>query len=319
MRCLLPISLLALILASGPLFSQTLSDPARAVSGLPAAAPSSDLLADTVTDDPGLDNPGVEAPTSAADSDIGLQLILRNNEKKRHFRASVDTSAFWTDNAANVSAGEQEDWFAVGGVNVTWQQRVKGRFIADAQLGVHAFRYDQLQVLDYEYWDGNVGLIVQMPELWDTLLFAQYGYQRVTQDFDAAALYEAHSARLGLFRAFTINRLNSVFITVQSQLALAAEPETLERHEHSASLGYTLRLSRTLNLQASYRLVYYDYFNLEGRQDWYQNAGLALTYRPKEWLELGLSYNYTVNRSNYDAFSFNSQLAGPSLAARIRF
>jgi hypothetical protein len=70
---------------------------------------------------------------------------------------------------------------------------------------------------------------------------------------------------------------------------------------------------------ASYRLVYYDYFNLEGRQDWYQNAGLALTYKPKEWLELGLSYNYTVNRSNYDAFSFNSQLAGPSLAARIRF
>ncbi|MBL9116131.1 MAG: hypothetical protein JNJ83_14080 [Verrucomicrobiaceae bacterium] len=282
-------------------------------------AAASLLSSDTKDDLTGLDNLGVEAPSSAADDDIGLQLILRKHEKSRHFRATAHTSGFWTSNAANVNAGAVEDYFMVGGVNLAWQQRLKGRFIGDVQAGLSSFRYDKLDILNYEYWEGTAGLIIQMPELWDTLLYVQYGYQRITQDLDSDALYESHSARLGAYRAFTINRLNSIHVSLQSQLSFAAEPEFLQRHEHWAQLGYSLRLSRTLALLTTYRTVFYDYFNFEGRQDWYHNAGVALNWRPKEWLEMSAGYNFTFNSSNVDVFDYETHLAGPSIALRVRF
>jgi hypothetical protein len=36
-------------------------------------------------------------------------------------------------------------------------------------------------------------------------------------------------------------------------------------------------------------------------------------------LELGLSYNFTVNRSSRDQFSYESQLAGPALTLKAKF
>jgi hypothetical protein len=42
-------------------------------------------------------------------------------------------------------------------------------------------------------------------------------------------------------------------------------------------------------------------------------------WRPCENFEASLGYYFTVNESNIELFSYESQLAGPALAVRFKF
>jgi hypothetical protein len=231
----------------------------------------------------------------------------------------LDSSVFWTDNAANVSAGEIDDWFYVGGVNASWQQRIKGRFYGDVYLGQHWYAYDELSELDYENGEASAGLLVLAPELANSIFHLHYYYQRITQGLDESPIYETHNIRVGGQKTFLIDRLNSVNLSLMSSFSLDADPNVLRRHEHSLHLGYNFKITRELLLSLSYRLVYYDYFNLQDREDWYQNFGAYVTWRPKKYMELSAGYNFTLNKSNLEAFEYESQLAGPSIVLKYQF
>ncbi len=305
---------------AGETQAQTIIDPARAATATQTDAATQGLLRDqqSATSE-GLDMEAAFAPISPGDEDIGQQLILKRNEKTYPFAAWLDSSAFWTDNAANVNKGNIEDWFYVGGVNLGWQQRLGGRFYGDVYAGQHFFRYDELSELDYESGEASVGTLVVLPELANSIFHLHYYYQRITQDIDDDAIYQTHNLRAGIQKTFLINRLNSINVNVQSSFALDTDPEILQRHEHSLLLGYNLKIKRDLIFGLSYRLAYYDYFNLENRHDWYHNFGASLTWRPKEYLEFSAGYNFTLNESNYDVFSYESHLAGPTVAVKVKF
>jgi hypothetical protein len=98
-----------------------------------------------------------------------------------------------------------------------------------------------------------------------------------------------------------------------------AEPDILRRHEHSLHAGYNLKITRELLFSLTYGLIYYDYFNLENREDWYQNFGAFVTWRPRKYMELSAGYNFTLNKSNIDAFEYEAQLAGPSIVLKYQF
>src|SRR4051812_27185829 len=120
------------------LHAQTQLDPARAATATQSAET---LLRDQQrASSGGLDMEAAFAPASPGDQDIGQQLILKRNEKSFPFAAWLDSSVYWTDNAANVHEGNTDDWFYVGGVNLAWQQRLKGRFYGDVYAGQHWYR-----------------------------------------------------------------------------------------------------------------------------------------------------------------------------------
>ncbi|OAI56213.1 hypothetical protein AYO49_01000 [Verrucomicrobiaceae bacterium SCGC AG-212-N21] len=299
---------------------QTRLDPARAATATqPDAAAQSIIRAQEEASSGGLDMENVFAPVSPGDEDIGQQLILKRNEKNQPFSVWLDSSIYWTDNAANVHEGEIDDWFYVGGVNVAWQQRLHSRFYADVYAGQHWYRYDELSELDYESGEASAGLLVVLPELGNSIFHAHYYYQRITQDIGDDPIYETHNIRVGLQKTFLINRLNSINASYMSSFALETDPEVLQRHEHSLLLGYNFKIKRDWILNLSYRLAYYDYFNLENRHDWYHNLGAALLWRPSEHFEASLGYYFTLNESNFDIFSYESHLAGPALAVRYKF
>jgi hypothetical protein len=311
---------LALILAP-VLQAQTQIDPARAAAATPQDAATQMALRDQeVGASAGLDMENVFAPLSPGDDDIGQQLILKRNEKTTPFAAWLDSSIYWTDNAANVNQGNIEDWFFVGGVNVAWQQRLAGRFYGDVYAGQHWYRYDQLGELDYESGEAAIGTLVVLPELANSIFHVHYYYQRITQGgLDESPIYETHNLRVGLQKTFLINRLNSVSASVMSSFALDTDPNILRRHEHSLFLAYNFKIKRDWIFSLSYRLAFYDYFNLEDRQDWYHNFGAALTWRPCENCDIVLGYYFTLNESNFEVFSYESHLAGPTLAVRYKF
>lgn len=308
------------MMVAAPVSAQTILDPARAAAATPSEAANQALIRQQQeASSAGLDTENDYAPASPGDSDIGVQLILKRYEKSEPFAAWLDSSAFWTDNAANVSVGNTEDWFYVGGVNLAWQQRLKGRFYGDVYAGQHFYRYDELDDLDYENGEASAGILVLAPELANSIFHVHYYYQRITQDIDEDPIYQTHNIRVGANKTFLINRLNSVNLGLMSSFALDAEPEVLRRHEHSLALGYNLKITRELLFSLNYRLIYYDYFKLEDRHDWYHNLGAYLAWNPAKWLELSAGYNFTINRSNFEAFDYDSQLAGPSIVLKARF
>lgn len=299
--------------------AQTILDPARA-----AAPTQRDVIADAAVRAqkaaaPGLGQDVNFMTDSSGESDIGQQVILKREEENDPFMVWLDSSGFWTDNAANVNEGNIEDFFLVTGVNIAWQQALGGRCYGDAYVAQHWYRYDELRALDYESGEASAGILIALPELANSILHVHYYYQRVTQDITEDSIYETHNIRVGLNKKFTIDRLSSISTALLSSFAISADPKELQRHEHSFSAGYSLKLSSHWNLALFYRLAYYDYINLDGRHDWYHNFGTALTWRPCENFELSLGYNFSLNESNFDVFSYQAHLAGPSVIVSYKF
>lgn len=311
--------LATLLLTTAEMRAQTVLDPARA-----AAPTQRDVIAESAlraqqAAAPGLGQDVNFMTDSSGESDIGQQLILKREEDTDPFMVWLDSSGFWTDNAANVNEGNIEDFFLVAGVNIAWQQALGGRFYADVYVAQHWYRYDELRALDYESGEASAGILIALPELANSILHVHYYYQRVTQNITEDAIYETHNVRVGLNKKFVINRLSSVSTALLSSFAISADPKELQRHEHSFSTGYSLKVSSHWTLALFYRLAYYDYINLDGRYDWYHNFGTALTWRPCENFEVSLGYNFSLNESNYDVFSYQAHLAGPSVVASYKF
>ena len=309
--------LLGIILASFAAQAQTRIDPSRAAEsvnlpgGLRREAP---IPAGST-----LGEGGSLAPSTPGDQDIGEQVLLQSNERYKAFSFWLDSAAFWTDNAANVNQGEQEDWFYVGGLTLAWQPPITDRIFFDSYVDQHWYRYDELDELDYEVGEAGAGVIVSMPELWNSVWHVRYYYERITQDIGDDPVYETHSLHFGGQKSISINPYNRVDLALMGSVALDTEPSILARHEYSLATGWNLKITRKLALTLSYRLSYYDYFNLDGRQDWYHNFGVTLAYHPTPWCELAAAYNYSLNESNLDAFDYQAHLAGPSVRVTIKF
>lgn len=300
---------------------QTLVDPARAADAL-SRQPAGDHLSTFAEEaiSASLEDENFFAPTTPGDSDIGHQLILKRHEKVQPFSLWLNTNAYWTDNAANTTTRELEDWFFTASITAAWQQRLgSSRFYGDIYASQQWYLYDELSELDYEFGEAGIGTLVLLPELFNSVFHVHYVYQRITQGLDDSALYQSHNVRLGLQKTFLINHLNSAHLALSSVLALDTEPDILQRHEYAAHAGYSFKVTRSFILSLNYRVTYFDYFNLQNRQDWYQNAGASLTWTPVKNLDVILSYNFALNDSNYDVFDYETNLAGPGLSVKFKF
>ena len=297
--------------------AQTRIDPARAADSviLPgglrreAPLPAGESLGEDVS----------LAPSTPGDQDIGQQVLLERQERYKAFTVWLDSAAFWTDNAANLNFGGQDDWFYVGGATIAWQPKLTDRIYLDTYLDQHIYRYSRFDVLNYEAGEAGAGVILPIPELWNSVWHVRYYYERITQDIDDDPVYQTHSLHFGAQKSIPINWRNRVDLALLGSVALDTEPAVLARHEYALLTGWNFKITRELALALSYRLAYYDYYNLAGRHDWYHNFGVALTYQPTSWCELAASYNFTLNESNLDAFDYEAHLAGPSVRVTIRF
>ncbi len=303
--------LLSALLASS-LQGQTQLDPARAATASGTIAQSAGDQTDNLEDENTFSRP------SSGDSDLGQQLLLKPRVSSNPFKVSVDASYYWTDNAANQATNKAQDYFLTTGVNLGWQKNLQGRYYGDAYLGQHWFRYDSLHELNYENAEASLGVLAILPELKNSILHLHYYYQRITREF-GSPIYEAHNIRMGLQKTFLIDRMNSINAGWVSSFGVSASPERLQRHEHALQLGHNLKLSSHWTLSTNYRLAYYDYFNFNGRADWYQITGTSLTYKACKNFDVSAGYYFSINQSNNSFFDYQSQLGGLSLTAKVQF
>ncbi len=283
-----------------------------------AVAPRS---APTLEDSAGLSNRSITddtafAPTSPGDDDIGQQLILKQVPKSEPFRFTADGFMFYTDNAAHTSTGELSDSFYGWRAAAAYQPKLGNKLFADIGVSEDWFRYNELEALNFESLEVNASLLYAVPKLADSLIFAGYQYNRITQDFEP--LLNSHSIRAGIQKLVLIDRRNSINLGLMGDWDIDVDVAAIKRNEYSADVGWRYKLMQDLQLSLGYRYTYFDYSELD-RSDNFHSIAFGVSYVPWKWCEIYLSATYSFNNSDYDVYDYEAANLGGGLGVRIKF
>lgn len=296
-------------------FAQT--DPSRLNEGItrpgmPDASEVNELSA------LGLDEQNAFAPETPGDSDIGQQLILKETPKNRWLRGYADIFGYWTDNAANASEAEEDDWFWGARIGLGAQPRLANRLFADVDIHQQLFRYDKLDVLDYESMDASGALIYVEPKLANSLFFVQYNYNRITNDEFSEDLLNSHSIKAGVQKSFLLDRRNSIGVTLLGDWDVETDVAELDRNEYVADLSWRFKIMRDLVFGLSYRYSWLDYQQVD-REDSLHIGAASLTWSPLKWMDIYASASLNLNESDADVFDYQSNNLGGGLGVKVRF
>lgn len=266
----------------------------------------------------GLDEQNAFAPPSPGDSDIGQQLILKETPKSRPFRAYADTFGYWTNNAANTSVGELDDWFWGARVGVGWQPRIAKKLFLDLDVHQQMFRYDRYGALDFESLDVDAGLVYVEPRLANTIFFTQFNFNRITNDDFGEALMNSVSVRAGAQKTFIIDRRNSLQLSVMGDWDISNDLDELRRHEYIGDVTWRFKIMRDLVFAVNYRYTWFNYLDVD-RGDSLNIVGATLTWSPRKWLDLYAISSFSFNNSSIDAFDYETASLGGGLGVKIKF
>jgi hypothetical protein len=292
-------------------------DPTRLNEGI--IRPSSPTLADQQNMTAlGLEDQNTFAPASPGDDDLGQQLILKETPKERWLRAQADFFGFWTDNAANASEGEEEDYFWGGRVSLGAQPRITNLLYADADVTQNVYRYDEYDGLDFESLEASVGLLYVIPKLMNSIVFVQGHFNRITNDDFSNDLVNSWSIRAGIQKTFLFDRRNSLHVNLMGDWDIDTDFDQLFRHEYIGDLGYRFKIMRDLVFGVSYRFTYFDYQDVD-RSDVLNLVGASLTWSPWKWMDVYASGNWSINDSDADVFDYETANVGGGVGVRVRF
>jgi hypothetical protein len=292
-------------------------DPTRLGEGVrPLAVPS--LLDPQNPGALGLEDDNAFAPASPGDDDIGQQLILKDSARERWLSAQLDTFAYWTDNPANLSQGGEDDVFWGTQISLGVQPRLRNRLYADAAISQQIYRYDEFDVLDYEFFEASLGLIHLEPRLWNAILFAQGRYGHMTNDDFGQDVLNSFSLRAGIQKTVLFDRRNSLQLSLMGDWDLDTDVDQLDRSEYIADVSYRYKIMRDLIFSASCRFTWFDYQKVD-RSDALNLMGANLTWSPRKWLDVYVACTFSINESNVNVFDYEAANVGGGAGVRIRF
>ena len=315
-----PVFLLWSLAVALPIASLTAQviDPSRRQEATLSRTPGPSLADSAALDQRTLEEENAFAPSSLGDDDIGQQLILKEVPKDQFFRAFADSFGLWTNNAANVPAGQVDDFFYGARIGAGWQPRIGSRTYTDVSLSQQIVRYNEFDVLNFESLEAAASLMHVVPKLSNTLFFGSIVYNRITGDNFSQDLYQSTSARVGAQKTFLINRRNSLHFSVLGDWDLDTDVDQLFRDEYIGDVVWNFKIFRTLILSLNYRFTWLEYQRVD-RGDALQFAAATLSWQPKKWLELYTTINFASNNSNVPAFDYETTSAGGGLGVRIKF
>jgi hypothetical protein len=266
---------------------------------------------DTPGDDPRyyapnyyIDEDDTHAPASEGDSELGEQVILHPQPTRAPIRGLAETYLFWSDNVGADSSDPNEGWFFAGTLGARWKQRLADHLFLDTYAYQDLYRYDT-DGLDFESTEFGLGLIRNLPEFHDIVLYGRYeflyihsddpSYPELSSSRDLTNRY--HRIRAGAYKTLFQTAEQAVTLSVEGRFDLDASPSRLERHQYSARVGHYWRLNECLSLSSYAKASFSDYEN-GGREDWYVYAGLELGYKFTESITGFASLLYGNNDSN---------------------
>lgn len=282
----------------------------RADNSLNRRGASEPLLAEQFSPvEEGAPRLGDYAPPSTGDLDIGIQRILKKAERATPFWFAADVNVFVTDNAFYTPENEEDDVFGSLRVAFGYRPKLGGNWYLDASLSQEFLRYEENGVLDYELFNGGVGIVRLVPELWNIVAAAGYTFERVTLGDLADDFYLRHSVGATLQKQFALTPFQRVILAANGSFDLDVDIEVLTRNEYGAQVAYEYHFASDWHVRGFYNFLYRDYTELD-RNDATHILGAAVSWRPKPWFQAELIATYSSNDSSIDALDYESGIAG---------
>lgn len=252
---------------------------------------------------------GDYAPRSTGDLDIGIQRLLKESKRETPFWFAADMNLFATSNAFYTPRNEDGDQFASVRVALGARPKLVGNWYLDASISQEFIRYNEFGELDYEVFDGGLGVVRLMPELWNMVAAVGYTYERVTLGDISDDFYQRHSAELTLQKQFALTQFQRVVLAGTGTFDLDVDIDALTRNDYSMQLVYEYHFVGDWHARGFYNLLYRDYREID-RDDLTHILGAAVSWRPRQWLQAEIVATYSNNDSNIDALDYESGVIG---------
>lgn len=257
------------------------------------------------------------AVSSPGDDDIGVQQMLKERERVKHWLVFGEVGGYYTSNVALLNQFVEDDAFLVTGFGVSYQHEIGGSLLLTGAVRQQFFRYDEFSVLDFDSFNVSAQLTYILREFYEVAFFVRYNYNILTQPTLSDEFFNNHTVTFGAQKSFALSRAHYWYTGADAVLSWA-DPSIAGRNEYGFFLGYGAQLTRALNASFFYRFGYFDY-EAGGRHDINNSITAALAYTFFEHFTISGSVSSTWNNSNIDVFDYDVVTPGGALQAQLRF
>ena len=243
-----------------------------------------------------------------------IQGIVR--PKPPAYLLMLESSGFYTTNAALSAVSPHSDWVARPGLRAAWMPQITERLSLMAMSYYSLWRYAEMKQINFDDFGAQAWLMYQigrneLPGSFSRFSgWAGYRYQRLMAPWNwGHLLYENHFVELGGRTAWSPLSRVTFWLGGNAAVSVAGAPDQLRRHEFSAQSGALWQLTPRLRFTALYRLAWFDYVNL-GRNDLNHLFFLGFGCQIMKNLRTDLFVNGVLNRSGGSPYSYNALNTG---------
>lgn len=258
------------------------------------------------------------AVSSPNDPDLGEQAILKRVEEYQPFTIAVGAPFYWTSNVALVSEGEEDDFLVAPSVMASYRPRITRTLYGDLTVSEQLFYYDRFDSFNFGSFDVATGLTYYLPQFHNLILHGGYHYNRLTEENSFDDFFSNHTLQFSAELPFRFGRAQQLSIGTAVNISVTGEPEDPRRNDFEAYIGYSVKVTRGLTIDAAGRLVVRDYYH-SGRADVSEILALSANYRVFKCVTASAISSLAANQSNQSVFDYKVANIGGAVALSIKF
>ncbi len=258
------------------------------------------------------------APPSGGDPDIGEQVILQPADSYEAFSAWTNWNYFWTSNPDLLDDTRGSDGLLTGSLGGSFLPYFGNNLFGEFSAEQSIYRYAERTDLDFDALSLTAGLIYVVRELGDLAVFANYGYDLLTDRRWDGEIFHSHTITTGVRKVFPITRGQRAYTSVNADFNLGGWPDYALRNNYAWLTGYQANLTRALKLDLYYQISAQAYLH-DDRADLNQLIGGGLTYGLTDWLSVQTTASLGINSSTEEYYSYFAANLGGGIGVLINF
>ena len=250
------------------------------------------------------------------DDSMGVQQILKEQEKRPTFVISAGVSEVFTSNVALTRNDERHDLFGVAELGAAWTPRLSPTVEVNAGAHASIFRYLRTPELNFENLGAGAGLAWTPEALRGLSFFGRYDLTQLL-DPDGDHILTDNVFTVGTQKVIAFSRSQSLSVGATGSLSFS-DPISAQRHQASAFASYHVQIARDFGVDLLWRPAVHFYEEL-GRTDFNNILSLTLRYRISTFADLSAFASYGINRSETIAFDYDVLTTGAGVVLALRF
>ncbi|MGK0190527.1 MAG: hypothetical protein ACI9R3_006355 [Verrucomicrobiales bacterium] len=254
--------------------------------------------------------------------DYGEQEILVRVDEWQPWAFGTSLGYEYQTNAALSPETEVEDYLFRESASGRGTFSITDTFYLDIGLQQQLYRYNELDILDFDRIDTDAGILWVLPEalpsvLAGSVLTVKGGWYRMSEAGDfSEELFANAGVSAGLLKSIPLGRNHSLLISTTADVSLYATDDAPQRHEYAALLAWQAQWSPHWESSLFVRTAL---FNYDSHDDWNTTFAASIDYVAAQWCRIGISSNLIFNASDVDAFDYENVGVGANLRMSLRF